>query len=129
MPFLQNCRGVSKLYPAPSPRVINDWTPQPYLFILLTVKKNGPDFRVFSHPSTDDEERDIALQKKIRSLQWITEQHLEAEIDLQKEQVQRLVEEAQDGRQFFHFAFFRIFSIHARKEIHYHAHFKLFLKV
>jgi len=51
---------------------------------------------VFCHPSTDDEERDIALQKKVRSLQWISEQHLEAEIDLQKEQVQKLVEEAQD---------------------------------
>ena len=57
-------------------------------------------FRVFCHPSTDDEERDIALQKKVRSLQWISEQHLEAEIDLQKEQVQKLVEEAQDGTDF-----------------------------
>lgn len=51
---------------------------------------------VFSHPSTDDEEKDIALQKVIQSLQWVTEQHLDADIDMQNEEVQQLVEKTQD---------------------------------
>ncbi|XP_065068737.1 rab5 GDP/GTP exchange factor-like [Rhopilema esculentum] len=51
---------------------------------------------VFCHPSSDDEDRDLGLQKTIRSFQWITEQHLEAEIDMQNEEVQKLVEGAQD---------------------------------
>ena len=52
--------------------------------------------RVFSHPSTDDEQRDVKLQKTIRSFQWVTEQHLDADIDMQNEEVQKLVEETQD---------------------------------
>eukprot|EP00112_Aurelia_sp_Birch-Aquarium-sp1_P002072 Seg1225.12 transcript_id=Seg1225.12/GoldUCD/mRNA.D3Y31 product="Rab5 GDP/GTP exchange factor" protein_id=Seg1225.12/GoldUCD/D3Y31 len=51
---------------------------------------------VFSHPSTDDEQRDVKLQKVIRSFQWVTEQHLDADIDMQNEEVQKLVEETQD---------------------------------
>lgn len=51
---------------------------------------------VFCHPSTDDEEKDVILQKQIRSLQWVNEQHLDADIDMQNEEVQKLVERTQD---------------------------------
>eukprot|EP00794_Sanderia_malayensis_P016155 gene16155-17778_t len=51
---------------------------------------------VFCHPSTDDEQKDIEMQKTIQSLQWVSEQHLDADIDMQNEEVQQLVEKTQD---------------------------------
>ena len=56
-----------------------------------------PVHRLFCPLSTDDETKDLELQRKIRSFQWITPQHLDATIVDEKEQVRKLIEEAQQG--------------------------------
>ncbi|XP_001635384.2 rab5 GDP/GTP exchange factor isoform X2 [Nematostella vectensis] len=50
---------------------------------------------VFCPASTDDETKDLELQRKIRSFHWITPQHLDAAIDESIEQVQELIEHTQ----------------------------------
>lgn len=52
---------------------------------------------VFCPASTDDEARDLANQKRIRSFKWITPQHLDAAINPNSDKVQQLIEEAQEG--------------------------------
>ncbi|XP_058944617.2 rab5 GDP/GTP exchange factor [Pocillopora verrucosa] len=51
---------------------------------------------VFCPASTDDEARDLANQKRIRSFNWITPQHLDAAINPSSDKVQQLIEEAQE---------------------------------
>ncbi|XP_027056964.1 rab5 GDP/GTP exchange factor-like [Pocillopora damicornis] len=51
---------------------------------------------VFCPASTDDEARDLANQKRIRSFKWITPQHLDAAINPNSDKVQQLIEEAQE---------------------------------
>ncbi|CAH3142937.1 unnamed protein product [Pocillopora meandrina] len=51
---------------------------------------------VFCPPSTDDEARDLENQKRIRSFNWITPQHLDAAINPNSDKVQQLIEEAQE---------------------------------
>nr|XP_058944617.1 rab5 GDP/GTP exchange factor-like [Pocillopora verrucosa] len=51
---------------------------------------------VFCPASTDDEARDLANQKRIRSFKWITPQHLDAAINPSSDKVQQLIEEAQE---------------------------------
>jgi len=53
---------------------------------------------VFSPASTDDETRDLANQKRIRSFNWISPQHLDAAINLDSEKVQQLIEDSQQGK-------------------------------
>lgn len=50
---------------------------------------------VFCPASTDDEARDLANQKRIRSFNWITPQHLDAAINPDSEKVQQLIEDSQ----------------------------------
>lgn len=50
---------------------------------------------VFCPASTDDEARDLANQKRIRSFNWITPQHLDAAINPDSDKVQQLIEDAQ----------------------------------
>jgi len=50
---------------------------------------------VFCPASTDDETRDLANQKRIRSFNWISPQHLDAAINLDSEKVQQLIEDSQ----------------------------------
>ncbi|KXJ19689.1 rab5 GDP/GTP exchange factor [Exaiptasia diaphana] len=50
---------------------------------------------VFCPATTDDEEKDLELQKKIRSFHWIKPQHLDAEIDETNDEVVKLLEDAQ----------------------------------
>ena len=57
-----------------------------------------PFYSVFAPPTTDDELKDIELQKRIRQLKWVTKQHLDAAIDLHNKEVLRLLEDAQNGR-------------------------------
>lgn len=52
---------------------------------------------VFCPASTDDEARDLENQKRIRSFNWITPQHLDAAINPSSDKVQQLIEEAQEG--------------------------------
>lgn len=52
---------------------------------------------VFCPASTDDEARDLANQKRIRSFHWITPQHLDAAINPDSDKVQQLIEDAQQG--------------------------------
>lgn len=52
---------------------------------------------VFCPASTDDESRDLANQKRIRSFNWITPQHLDAAINPDSDKVQQLIEDAQQG--------------------------------
>ena len=52
---------------------------------------------VFCPASTDDEARDLANQKRIRSFNWITPQHLDAAINPDSDKVQQLIEDAQQG--------------------------------
>lgn len=56
--------------------------------------------RVFCPQSTDDELKDLEIQKKIRQLKWVTRQHLDAAIDLENKKVQELLEDAQNGNDF-----------------------------
>ncbi|XP_046845926.1 rab5 GDP/GTP exchange factor-like [Xenia sp. Carnegie-2017] len=51
---------------------------------------------VFCPPSTDDELKDLELQKKIRSLKWVTQQHLDAAVNLQNKKVVEFLEDAQN---------------------------------
>ena len=53
--------------------------------------------RVFCPASTDDELKDLELQKKIRQLKWVTRQHLDAAVDLESGKVQDLLEDAING--------------------------------
>ena len=53
---------------------------------------------VFCPASTDDEAKDLANQKRIRSLNWISPQHLDAAINADNEKVQQLIEDAQQGK-------------------------------
>ena len=55
--------------------------------------------RVFCPESTDDELKDLELQKKIRQLKWVTRQHLGAVIELENRKVQEFLEDAQNGNQ------------------------------
>ncbi|XP_065646379.1 rab5 GDP/GTP exchange factor isoform X2 [Hydra vulgaris] len=48
----------------------------------------------FSQPSSDDEKKDIFIQKKIRSLHWVTYEQLEVNIDLNNSDVQKLLNKA-----------------------------------
>ncbi|KAM7427072.1 Rab5 GDP/GTP exchange factor [Porites harrisoni] len=50
---------------------------------------------VFCPPSTDDETRDLENQKRIRSFNWISPQHLDAAINPDNEKVQQLIEDSQ----------------------------------
>ena len=50
---------------------------------------------VFCPASTDDESRDLLNQKRIRSFNWITPQHLDAAIDVASDKVHQLMDEAQ----------------------------------
>lgn len=52
---------------------------------------------VFCPASTDDEVRDLANQKRIRSFNWITPQHLDAAINPDSDKVQQLIEDSQQG--------------------------------
>lgn len=52
---------------------------------------------MFCPQSTDDELKDLELQKKIRQLKWVTRQHLDAAIDLDNRKVQEFLEDAQNG--------------------------------
>lgn len=54
-------------------------------------------YRVFSPPTTDDELKDLELQKRIRQLKWVTAQHIDAAIDLENKDVEVFLEEAQNG--------------------------------
>ena len=49
---------------------------------------------MFCPYSTDDEERDLAMQEKIRSLHWINAALLDVQIDESKENVRNLVDQA-----------------------------------
>lgn len=50
---------------------------------------------VFCPATTDDEARDLENQKRIRSFNWISPQHLDAAINADNEKVQQLIEDAQ----------------------------------
>lgn len=50
---------------------------------------------VFCPASTDDESRDLANQKRIRSFNWICPQHLDAAINTDNDKVQQLIEDSQ----------------------------------
>lgn len=52
---------------------------------------------VFCPASTDDEARDLENQKRIRSFNWISPQHLDAAINTDDKQVQQLIEESEQG--------------------------------
>lgn len=56
---------------------------------------------VFCPASTDDEARDLENQKRIRSFNWISPQHLDAAINTDNKQVQQLIEESEQGRCYF----------------------------
>lgn len=49
---------------------------------------------VFCPPTTDDEERDLAVQTRIRSLHWITSYLLDAQINESETTVSHLVEKS-----------------------------------
>lgn len=52
---------------------------------------------MFCHPSADDERKDINLQKRIRSFNWITNDQLEVNINTDNKEVENLIGQAQQG--------------------------------
>ena len=52
---------------------------------------------VFCPVTTDDEEKDLEIQAKIRSLHWINTHILDAEINESREEVRNLVDQAITG--------------------------------
>ena len=52
---------------------------------------------VFCSPMTNDEEKDLAIQEKIRSLHWVNTHILDAQINESVEGVRRLVDQAITG--------------------------------
>lgn len=57
---------------------------------LLTLMYNF----VFTRILTEDEEKDLSLQKRIKSLNWIMTQHLDIELDLRDMQIRDLMDQA-----------------------------------
>ena len=52
---------------------------------------------LFCPPYTDDEQKDLAIQNRIRRLRWITPAMLDAVIDESNPRVRELIERAQTG--------------------------------
>ena len=52
---------------------------------------------LFCPPYTDDEQKDLAIQNRIRRLRWITPAMLDAVIDEGNPRVRELIERAQTG--------------------------------
>ena len=52
---------------------------------------------VFCPPSTDDEEKDLAVQTRIRSLHWVTSHLLDARINEMTDGVRNIVDNAITG--------------------------------
>ena len=74
------------------------WLTQKFRQVVSLIKdKQFPVFSVFCPPSTDDETRDLENQKRIRSFNWISPQHLDAAINPDNEKVQQLIEDSQQG--------------------------------
>ena len=73
---------------------------------------------VFCSPSTDDEDKDLAIQDKIRKLHWMNAYLLDAQLDERKPEVREFVDQAITGVTSHHlpksnctftFVFFRLF--------------------
>lgn len=52
---------------------------------------------VFCPTSTDDEEKDLEVQKQIRSLNWVQARHLETQINERHPEVRDLMDKAITG--------------------------------
>lgn len=57
---------------------------------LLTLMHNS----IFTQILTEDEEKDLKMQKRIKSLNWIMTQHLDIELDLRDKQIRDLLDTA-----------------------------------
>ena len=56
------------------------------------------NYRVFCHPSAGDEKKDLDLQRRLSSLNWITWEQLEIPIDFdESEAADKLMRKAQAG--------------------------------
>ena len=57
---------------------------------------------VFCHPSAGDEKEDLELQRRLRSLNWITWEQLEIpNIDFESEAIDKLMGKTQQGKILF----------------------------
>ena len=56
-----------------------------------------PVCRVFSPPSSDDEMKDLLLQRRFRMLNWLEPHHLDVPLDLHKPEVQEQIIKGQQG--------------------------------
>lgn len=57
---------------------------------------------LFCPPTTDDEENDLAIQNRIRSLHWINAHILDSQITEMEENVRELVDQAITGNRLYH---------------------------
>ena len=69
-----------------------------YLFVFGSV---------FCHPSAGDEKKDLVLQRRLHSLNWITWEQLEIPIDFDSESIDKLMRKAQAGTLIFELYVFR----------------------
>lgn len=53
--------------------------------------------RVFSPPSSDDEMKDLLLQRRFRMLNWLEPKHLDVPLDLHRPEVQEEIIKGQQG--------------------------------
>ena len=54
-------------------------------------------YRVFSPPSSDDEMKDLLLQRRFRMLNWLEPHHLDVPLDLHMPEVQEQIIKGQQG--------------------------------
>ena len=53
---------------------------------------------LFCPPLSDDEQKDLAIQNRIRRLRWVMPSMLDAALNEDNTNVERLIEKAQEGR-------------------------------
>ena len=56
-------------------------------------------YRVFSPASSDDEMKDLLLQRRFRMLNWLEPHHLDVPLNLQNPEVQEQIIKGQQGRE------------------------------
>ena len=74
-----------------------DWVLFTFVFYLLTFIFSCFFDSVFCHPSAGDEKKDLELQRRLASLNWITWEQLEIPVDFDAPEIDKMMKTAQNG--------------------------------